>query len=590
MTSPLLQKILPDLMLVVRRFPVPVAISLFMYGFFVLEIENISTFTNLQVQRAFQAGIAAFFAAGGMHLFGESHSWSLIKSSVAALLLAVGIAAVLYFQSFFEADALLVIPATVLWVMIAGFLRAPASFNMVWLFNSRLFTAAALATIVGLVFAGGIAAILASLDYLFHIKASNEAYEHVFNLAIAIIGPVYGLALLPENIDEELSLPRGDDLLNRGVSILINYVMVPVLLVYVIILHAYAAKIGLSWTLPRGKVGIMVLNFGIGGTATWLIARPWVETGTRLLQIFTRYWFWFTIIPTIMLALAVSVRINTYGVTPERYGLVLVAIWLALMVLYFTKRRIEAKPQIIMGTMALLLLAGSFGPWGAYGVSVNSQYDRLVTLLSTSGFIKNGKIAENLNIESGAARHNRRNARSIIRFLQKNDALNRLEPLFHGHSRNPFEGKNNNKYTITAAIYKLLGYNRPGSFGQDHVAFNARRNHVFKVKQDSILIGQLSMSSNGEVAFGKIGRVSLEKGQLHISHDGRQWQISARSLLKQVKERKTDTTISLTIPSTGQDDSNSQPAYLMLKHLNGTLNKERAEIRYMTFWLALPTR
>ncbi len=56
-------------------------------------------------------------------------------------------------------------------------------------------------------------------------------------------------------------------------------------LAYALILHAYAVKIIVSGSLPKGQVATMVSIFAVAGTGAWLIAWPWRETGTRLLRL-----------------------------------------------------------------------------------------------------------------------------------------------------------------------------------------------------------------------------------------------------------------------------------------------------------------
>src|SRR5262249_49222310 len=139
----------------------------------------------------------------------------------------------------------------------------------------------------------------------------------------------------------------------------------------------------------------MVTIFALGGTAAWIIAWPWRDKGTRLLRWFMRGWFWFTIVPTILLILATWRRLADYGVTPDRYGLAVIAIWLIVIAAYLAFRRNRADMRLILGSLAILLLIGSVGPWGANGLSISSQFARFKSLLTTGGFLTNAdKIAD----------------------------------------------------------------------------------------------------------------------------------------------------------------------------------------------------
>ncbi len=584
----LFSRFLPDLEMIARRFPVSVLVCVFMFVFVGLEIEDIVNFNDRQtLQHIYQGGVAAFLASGGVHLLAQWREWSRIKGFSAALLSAIVFAALLVFPQVFAANALMMIPALILWVMIAAFLRPGVSFNVVWLFNSRLAMAIILAVLAGALVAGGISAILASLEYLFHIKIPKDGYEHAISLAVTVVGPLYGLALIPWDIDEELTLPCGDDLMNRGVSILINYVLVPVLLIYVLILHAYAVKIGFSFDLPRGKVGMMVLIFGTGGAATWLIARPWVEDGTRLLKVFTRHWFWFTIVPLVLLVIAVVVRVNEYGVTPERYGLAVVALWLAAMIGYFISKRLEARPQVIIGSMAVLLLLASFGPWGAKGVSVHSQHKRLVTLLETWGYVENGKITDQLPAREKVPNEVKVSSRSIVNFLRKQNELQRLQPLFSGHKENPFEQGHLHGYAVASDINKLFAFNRAVAArkaGRDMVSF--RRSSVVgvKIERDSLLSGLFLVRRGANVKFANGGIVKIKDEQLLVTYNGMQRSLAVKELLEKARTAQKVKPRQLVLLVKGE----GQPIKLIVNHLIGELGVRGESIRHINFWLLLP--
>ena len=237
---------------------------------------------------------------------------------------------------------------------------------------------------------------------------------------------------------KQLVLDDQPGLLDRGISVLINFVMVPIAAIYVVILHLYAAKIALTFELPKGQIGIMVLLFGLGGTATYLIAKPWAGRGTALLRWFLGSWFWFTIVPAVLLAIAVWKRISEYGITPDRYGLVLIGIWLIAMAVYLAVRRMRADSRAILASLACLLLVASFGPWGARDLSVSSQIERLVTIIQAHGYLENDRLVETIPEKGTLPAADRSNANSIVGFLRDVQATDQLAPFFDGREDSPF--------------------------------------------------------------------------------------------------------------------------------------------------------
>ncbi len=584
-----LNKIIPDLSKTFLRFPVPAAISIFMCGFMVLKVLGFYHFSSSRMGEIVLAGISAFFLAGAAHLLAESRQWSRIKAFIIASVSAILIAILMLNAAQFSANPLFILPAIGLLLMVAGFMKPGTSANALWLFNFSLGLAIILATIVGLVFGGGLSAIIAGLKFLFGLHFGNDAYQIIWIIAVAMVGPLYALSLVPHDLEEQLKLPRPDDLLNRGVSILINYVLVPVILIYVIILHAYAIKIGFMLALPKGKVGIMVLIFALGGTATWLIARPWLETGTVLLKLFTRYWFWFTIIPTVLLVLAVSERIGNYGVTPERYGLVLLGIWLAMMIVYFTLRRMEAKPKIILASLGFLLFAASFGPWGAKGFSINNQLSRLQTILQSKGYIKDGRIAASLPDKDSVPEVIRENAVSIIRFLRQQDALDRLKPIFSAYDGEIFNGLS--KYAIERNIIKALNIKtaRSVKFGSRWINFKASKASGFSVTEKASLYGPYVLnnliSRNGE-AGNPI--MSYDGEKLVVKSNGKIWEFDAKEILLQAEKAMKHTANNKTQPALKfAVENDAGKAMLIVTNVNGPHSKDKITITYIQCWLLI---
>ena len=391
-----ISRLVPDLSATIARFPGCILAALVLCVATNLETADVVTYEFRELERIHLAGVAAFLAGGAAHLFALGRKWNAGSTAIVGLGVAALAAILSYFYVQTGSHPEFYLPGFALALTFAAYLRPGASQSALWLFNTRLGLAVIMATVITLIFCLGLSAILASLDYLFDVKIDDSLYEHIWITGATLIGPVYGLSLMPDNLDEELVISDEATLLERGISVLINYILVPLAMIYVVILHLYAVKIAWTWALPKGQIGTMVLLFGLGGTATYLIGRPWAERGTRLLRWFQATWFWFTIIPVILLSIAVWQRLSDYGVTPERYGLVLIALWLLAMAIYLALRRHLADSRVILATLAGLLLIGSFGPWSARDISVASQMSRLVGIMESHGYLRDGRLVETI--------------------------------------------------------------------------------------------------------------------------------------------------------------------------------------------------
>ena len=435
---------------------------------------------------------AAFIAAGAAHLFSEGRGLSHATSILIAFSAAVVAGALGYFTKVFDSNLFFLFAGLIPVPMIAPYLKDNAKQGALWFFNLRFGLSVLLAIIVAVLFAAGLSAIVESLNFLFNANLKGNYHEHIWNTAGSLVGPIYGLSLIPRDINEEVDIAgQKDTLLARGVSVLVNYVLVPVILIYALILHAYAVKIVLEQSLPKGQIATIVTIFALGGTGAWLVAWPWREEGTRLLRWFMSYWFWFTIVPAILLAIAIWRRISDYGVTPDRYGILLVAIWVAALTAYLAFRRNRADMRAILGGIAVLLLVGSAGPIGANGLTISSQVKRLADIFEANGLFKDGKAVV---VEKSLAGEIINQGNSILYALNKVNGLDRLRSWFEGSQQDPFHGSAEG-YERVGKIAVFLGAVSPQR-SADYVNFTSNVPLAVDLSGAKRLIGPLQAMQN----------------------------------------------------------------------------------------------
>lgn len=527
-----LSRLVPDLSETLARFPIPALISVLVFIYAELDVANVVSDGTEAGNYVYLGAAAAFLAAGAAHYFGQSRNLSKLTEIIIAALAAIAAGILAYWDMGLRSSHLFLFAGLVPLLMISGFLRADAKQGALWLFNLRLGLAVLLAIVVGLVFAGGVSAILESLKFLFEVDIPWRSHEHVWAAAAALIAPLYGLSLAPTRLDEEVTLATTrDTLLERGVSVLVNYVLVPIVVIYTIILHAYAVKILIDQALPKGQIGLMVTIFALGGTASWLIAWPWRETGTWLLRFFMRYWFWFTIVPVVLLAVAIWERIATYGVTPDRYGIVIVAIWLAIVTLYLAIRRNRADMRVLLGSFALLVLIGSTGPWGANSVSIGSQFSRLVDFLGKEKLLTpDGKIVAELPALSDEGK---REIYATLLALNTMGGLDKVKPFFEGRKDDPFAPGITDWEAVNKIVtmMKLTDWSPPA----DQVSFNANMAAVQDIKGQDTLIGPVTAVERPANTVPADIPAWVDGQNLILKTAGRQWSVPVKPLLERLK-------------------------------------------------------
>ncbi|HEV8200039.1 MAG TPA: DUF4153 domain-containing protein, partial [Candidatus Polarisedimenticolia bacterium] len=275
-----------------------------------------------------------------------------------------------------------------LFVAIAPFLGRGEA-NGFWQFNRRLFLRFFLSGIYAAVFFGGVAAAILAVDRLFEVKVNPILYPRLWLFTVFVFFPWHFLAGVPR----DLAALEADVEHPKGLRLFTQYLVLPLVVLYLAILYAYTAKIVLTRTWPQGWVGWLVSAASIFGVLTILLLQPGLnESEHRWTDRFARLYF-AAIIPLLgLLFAALGKRVGQYGVTERRYWLFVLGAWLcgiALFMLFGRSRTLKAIPA----TLALVALFTSFGPWGAYAASRRSQSARLETLLERQGLLSQGRLA-----------------------------------------------------------------------------------------------------------------------------------------------------------------------------------------------------
>ncbi len=558
-----LERLLPDLSRTVARFPVPVAASVALCVYSNLETAELFQRGHDENTRVIAALAAAFFASGAAHLHAEATRIGNNAGLALALAAAAAAGALGYFTPAQQIYWLFLFPAILLLLMISPYLSAGARQAAIWLFNLRLGLAALLAVVVAVVFAAGLSAIVETLRFLFELRLPNDLFEHIWTTAATLIAPIYGLALMPREFEEEVNIAdEKGTLLERGVSVLINYVLVPVVAVYTLILHAYAVKVVVAGSLPKGQIGTLVSWFALGGTGAWLVAWPWRETGTRLLRWFAASWFWLTIVPAILLAAAVWRRISDYGVTPDRYAIAIIGLWLVCLAIYLGVRRGRADMRHILGGLAVPLLIGSFGPWGAVGISVSDQFARLTALLESAKMLQDGRLVEPMPRPPAAVAQQ---ASSIIWLLSETGALDRLKPWFEGRANDPFRDKPD-RWQLASKLNEQLGFPISAA-SPNSVSFTSAAPLNLWRDGGVRIVGPLRVAPSDASSPAEQGALSAKVAgpMLEVKAGDRRWEYPLRSVLEKAKQAQAATTSEPVVIEAAPDLS------IVLVNASGTL-------------------
>ncbi len=419
----------PHLKATPLRFPLSFACALVFAATLVLSIHEFRYLTDEDlVGRILWFCVIGFFLLLAVQLLGEARGWSgvavLAVSAVAVGLLAWRIATADIGVFWSSGITLFLAPASLLAVMAAPFAQSRQNDLALWQFNRAAWFSGAFALLVGLVLAGGISSAFWALDELFGLDVPDELFADVWALALGLLTPWLLLAGVPGGFaggeeTEEAAMPP-------PLAFLATYILVPLAVAYFAILYAFMVKIAVLWDLPRGEVATLIMGYAAFGVAVHLIAYPLRESGAAHLRLFHRWFYPALIVPAALLALAIGVRVEAYGVTEDRYLVMTFALWLLLLAPFMTLRP-RTGLKVVPLSLAALLALGSFGPWGAESVSLKSQMARLENLLVANGLLKGGRIVPS---EGDVPRADNRQISSIVAYLRDTERHQTLAPWF----------------------------------------------------------------------------------------------------------------------------------------------------------------
>lgn len=381
MTPGILARIFPieDMKRTVMRFPLSVLCSFALFVICILTIHDVLKENSEIIGKVCMVLSCGYFFAGAAKLMEESGGLKqVVTMPVFAVLMALVAmspqwALYLYF----------IAPALLLLIMVAPFSKDADNISF-WFFNRMTWFGVAVAILASVIFGGGLSAALASINYLFGVDLPGEMYGYVWAFSCLIFGPIYALSWVPERFH----FTREDCNDPPGLAFLLNWVLAPLVLLYLLILYAYLVKIMVTLEIPRGQLSYMIAGFGGVGVVTYLLGWPLKDEGGALLRFALRIFFPALMAPVAMQFYAIGERIGTYGITEQRAMIVICALWFAVIALAFTFR--NASLRVIPASLAALMVLGLV----AVNVSGHDQRARLDDLVAKYNLVQNGKIVK----------------------------------------------------------------------------------------------------------------------------------------------------------------------------------------------------
>lgn len=415
-----IKKLLPfeEFTKTVLRFPESSACCFVLFILTVLLSHRVLSIDTTILIRLFLILVFGFFWFGLARLLAEGiRLSSFVKYILSAAVFCLFAAAVFLIHGGDLAMLfVLTIPSLFLGLSIGPYLTSKDDLSF-WFYNRQIWQGASVAFAASLIWWMGLSSALLAVVFLFGVNVAPSIYSDFWAFSAILLAPLYALSWVPHSYNyktEDCHAPP-------QLAFVLNWVLAPLVLIYMLILYAYFFKIIMVGELPRGQLSYMVMIFGGVGVITYLSGWPLRNSGGPLLTLFYKVFFPALLVPVLMQMLSIVLRIEQYGVTEQRYIVALSSVWLAFLVFAYSFKKIPLK--WMPGVLSLMLLVAAIGPLSAASVAERSQMARLESLLEKNNILVDGKITQASEEVSFA---DRKSIGSILTFLHKRKKMDRI--------------------------------------------------------------------------------------------------------------------------------------------------------------------
>ena len=192
---------------------------------------------------------------------------------------------------------------------------------------------------VGCIMAGGVALLLFALHSLFGLTVTSKVSASIAVLSLFTLPLWLFMGYTPEGETLDSLKPQG----LRFINAVTRWLFIPLLIVYGLVLYAYAAKILFTLTLPQGGVCWLVICFILGSLAIQTLGAPsnsskGESSNRSCIFLLGRA------LPQrgsgvgagllILMSVAIGRRVHDYGLTPPRLYVIIFNLWAYIIIIY----------------------------------------------------------------------------------------------------------------------------------------------------------------------------------------------------------------------------------------------------------------
>jgi len=404
-----------------ERFPITIILTFlhFITGVYIAEIRSFESdyFIEINLLLFGSIFITAMFEMVREKYFYKKNRW-LVRGIYSLITLVISI--IFYVEylrtnDYYNIYYFTLIPISIILFLLIPILKKKNKEK----YLQSVFSSFIITGIFAAVLWGGIEIILITVNYLFfNFYDKDSLFLRLSMYFFWFIAEVFGESLflsLLKKTDDNLENYEFPFIFN----LLIKFVIIPLIIIYTGVLYIYMAKVLISMHLPKGLISHLVLWYTALSVAVMILITPFTQKD-KFFENFKKYFPYFSI-PLIFASLfAVFQRTYQYGITENRYYVLISIFWLFFcMILYI--RRMNVTGVFI--SLIVCFIISVYTPLSAKNVSNFSQSQRLKRMLVKYGALKDGKISkitQKLTDEEGSQIH------TTIQYISDNSTIAKL--------------------------------------------------------------------------------------------------------------------------------------------------------------------
>ncbi len=269
----------------------------------------------------------------------------------------------------------------------AAYPPAVSDFSRAYFMSLKAFF---VALVYGLVIGGGVAAVAGAIEALLFPQMSNTVYSYLSTIAGFLAFTIF-VGYFPD-FDPAAADPKRASAQDqpRFIQILFEYILIPIILAFTLVLLAWVIRILLPGEAPL--VGILSGTIGSYALVTLFLHIMVTHYESKLASFYRAASPYYLLVIIAFAIWSLIGQIREDGLTSEYYWFILVAIFgtVSAILLILLKKRAHL-PMVLLASV--LMIVAVLPRVGAADLPVQLQVNRLEAILTEEGMLENGELS-----------------------------------------------------------------------------------------------------------------------------------------------------------------------------------------------------